>query len=144
MFANDTSHDNVVRDSTITTFGSECFQTKENAHHNLMQRVTCRNNDEPLRFGGSNVELRGDHNTVEDSSLSGSRGVNLKIATDGPAFDRGGNAIVRTRFGDAAGAHLSIKTSQTLGLVCGNTFATTRIADSAAPKLDPAAPCPVR
>ena len=142
MFAHDTSHDNIVRDSLISTFGTECFQTKENAHHNVMQRVTCRNNDEPLRFSGSNVELRGDHNVVEDSSLSGSRGVNLKIATDGPEFDRGGNSIVRTTFSEAAGAHLSIKTRLPLGLVCGNTFSTSRIVDGSTSLADAAKPCP--
>ncbi len=127
MAANDQSHDNEVRDSLIRTFGSECFQVKENAHHNRMLRVDCRDNDEPLEFSGSNVELRGDHNTVQGSVISGSRGVNLKIASDTPAFDRGGNTIVRNRFAEAAGAHVSFKSAQPPGVVCGNVFATPRI-----------------
>ena len=129
MFANDTSHDNVVRDSVIRTFGSECFQVKENAHDNRMQRVDCRANMEPLSFGGSNVELRGDHNTIEDSTIGESLGVNVKIASDDPQYDRGGNSLLRNRFLAAAGPHLLSRSARPPGLACGNTFATTRIID---------------
>lgn len=127
MHADDPSHDNVVRDSVVRTFGSECFQVKENAHHNVMLRVQCSDNDEPLAFAGSNVELRGGHNTVQDSVITGSRGVNLKIASDSAGYDRGGNAIVGNRFADAAGAHVSFKSARPPGLVCGNTFASSRV-----------------
>ena len=64
FYLNDTSNNIVVKDSTINTFGSECFEVKENAHHNRMENVDCGYNDEPLANQGSNVELRGDHNTV--------------------------------------------------------------------------------
>ena len=37
LYANDTSNNIVVRDSTINTYGSECFEVKENAHHNRME-----------------------------------------------------------------------------------------------------------
>ena len=69
MYQNDTSNNIVVTDSTINTFGSECFEVKENAHHNRMENVDCGYNDEPLAHQGSNVELRGDHNTVLRSRL---------------------------------------------------------------------------
>jgi hypothetical protein len=144
MFENDASHDNVVRDSDIATFGSECFQVKENAHDNRMLRVTCRANEEPLRFGGSNVELRGDHNTVEDSVLSGSLGVNLKIASDEPKYDKGGNALIRNRFLDAAGPHILFKSQHPPGPACGNTFATTRITEKGDAFARAAEPCAVR
>ncbi len=141
MYANDTSHDNVVRDSSIRTFGSECFQVKENAHHNLMQRVDCSANEEPLAFQGSNVELRGDHNTVEDSSLSGSLGVNLKIASDEPKYDKGGNAILRNRLLDAAGAHILFRSAQPMGTACSNTFGTARVEDKTSAFGRAAEPC---
>lgn len=142
MHAGDTSHDNVVRDCLIVTFGSECFQVKENAHHNHMVRVDCRANDEPLAFGGSNVELRGDHNSIEDSILTGSRGVNLKIASDEPRYDRGGNRFVRTRFMDAEGPHILFRSGQPPGEACGNTFGTTRIAARGELFARASAPCP--
>ncbi len=141
MAANDQSHDNEVRDSLIRTFGSECFQVKENAHHNRMLRVDCQDNDEPLEFSGSNIELRGDHNLVQDSTVSGSRGVNLKIASDGPEYDRGGNSVLRTKFSGADGAHVSFKSSRPAGLVCGNRFSTPRIFVKLSMG-DMTAPCP--
>ena len=64
MAANDRSNNIVVRNSTINTFGSECFEVKENAHHNRIENSDCGFNDEPKSFQGSNIELRGDHNTV--------------------------------------------------------------------------------
>jgi hypothetical protein len=142
MFANDASHDNEVRDCAIATYGSECFQVKENAHHNRMIRVDCRANDEPAEFSGSNVELRGDHNTVEDSVLALTRGVNLKIASDEPRYDRGGNAVIRTRFLGAAGPHILFKSTQPIGLACGNTFETSRIVSAGAAFAGAAEPCP--
>jgi hypothetical protein len=142
MYASDTSHDNVVRDSVIATFGSECFQVKENAHDNRMLRVDCRANDEPLAFGGSNVELRGDHNSIEDSVLAGSRGVNLKIASDEPRYDRGGNRFVRNRFMDADGPHILFRSGQPPGEACGNTFGTSRIAAQGELFARASAPCP--
>jgi hypothetical protein len=141
MHANDTSHDNVVRDSHIRTYGSECFQVKENAHHNRMQRVDCGANEEPLSFQGSNVELRGDHNSVEDSTIAGSLGVNLKIASDEPRYDKGGNAILRNRFLDAAGPHILIRSVQPVGPACGNTFATPRIVDNSTAFVRASEPC---
>lgn len=142
MYANDTSHDNVVQDSLIVTYGSECFQVKENAHHNTMRRVDCRANDEPLAFSGSNVELRGDHNTIEDSTIVGSRGVNLKIASDEPRYDRGGNSVVRTRFGAADGPHVLFKSAQPPGTICGNTFAGSRVEERTRAFARASDPCP--
>ena len=129
MFDRDTSHDNVVRDSVIRTFGSECLDVKENAHHNRMLRVECVGNDEPQSFGGSNVELRGDHNTIEASVIGDSRGANLKIASDDPRYDKGGNAILRNRFLAADGPHIAFKSAHPLGPSCGNVFASTRVVD---------------
>ena len=52
LYANDTSNNIVVRDSTINTYGSECFEVKENAHHNRMENSKCGWNDEPLDVPG--------------------------------------------------------------------------------------------
>ena len=91
MAANDSSNAIVVKNSTINTFGSECFEVKENAHHNRLENSDCGFNDEPLSFKGSNVELRGDHNLVLNSRVSGSRSWNVKLMSDAPAYDLGGN-----------------------------------------------------
>ncbi len=141
MFANDTSHDNEVRDCAIATYGSECVQVKENAHHNRVVRVDCRANDEPVEFSGSNVELRGDHNLVADSVLALSRGVNLKIVSDEPRYDRGGNSVTGTRFLGAAGPHILFKSTQPIGLACGNTFETPRVASAGTAFARAAEPC---
>ena len=92
----------MVKDSTINTFGSECFEVKENAHHNRMENVDCGYNDEPLANQGSNVELRGDHNTVVGSRLSNSRSWNMKLASDEAKYDKGGNTAQGTTFSSAA------------------------------------------
>jgi len=141
MFLRDTSHDNDVRDSVIATYGSECFQVKENAHHNRMRRVDCRANDEPLAFGGSNVELRGHDNSIEDSVLAVSRGVNLKIASDEDQYDKGGNSVVRTRFLGAAGPHVLFRSTRPIGAACGNTFETARIVSAGTAFEHAAEPC---
>ena len=73
MAANDASNNIVVRNSTIDTFGSECFEVKENAHHNRLENTECGIPDAPLSFRGSNIELRGAHNLVVDSRVTGSR-----------------------------------------------------------------------
>ena len=144
MAANDRSNNIVVRNSTINTFGSECFEVKENAHHNRIENSDCGFNDEPKSFQGSNIELRGDHNTVLSTRLSQSRSWNLKLASDSSTYDRGGNTAQGSSFSGATGA--AIVNRQTgSGPFCGNTFTgtvsegnsignpTARCADSTAP-----------
>src|SRR4051812_3684539 len=121
--ANDTSNNVVVRDSTINTYGSECFEVKENAHHNRLENVDCGFNDEPLVNQGSNVELRGDHNTVLRSRLSQSRSWNLKLASDSTTYDKGGNTAQGTTFSSAA-TYPIINKQTGSGPFCGNTIPT--------------------
>jgi Bacterial Ig-like domain/Protein of unknown function (DUF1565) len=121
MYANDTSNNVVVRDSTINTYGSECFEVKENAHHNRLENVDCGYNDEPSSFQGSNVELRGDHNTVLSSRLSQSRSWNLKLASDSATYDRGGNTAQGSTFGGAA-TYAIVNRQTGSGPFCGDTF----------------------
>jgi chitodextrinase len=131
-----------VKNSTINTFGSECFEVKENAHHNRLENSDCGFNDEPLSFKGSNVELRGDHNLVLNSRVSGSRSWNVKLMSDAPAYDLGGNAVQKSSFGGAAGAAIHNEQSTAGSSHCGNTFATSPAADGAPSIGNPAQPCP--
>jgi hypothetical protein len=121
MFANDSSNGVVVRNSTINTFGSECFEVKENAHDNRLENTDCGWNDEPASFQGSNVELRGDHNTVLGNRLSTSRSWNLKLASDSPTYDRGGNTAQGNAFSGAA-TYAIVNRQTGPGPICGNTF----------------------
>jgi methionine-rich copper-binding protein CopC len=140
LAANDTSNNIVVRNSTIDTFGSECFEVKENAHHNRLENSTCRWNDEPSSFQGSNVELRGDHNTVLGSTLSNSRSWNLKLASDSATYDRGGNTAQGSRFTGAA-TYAIINRQTAAGPFCGDTF-TGPVSDPSGNSVGtPTAPC---
>ena len=121
LYANDTSNNIVVRNSTINTYGSECFEVKENAHHNRMESSNCGCNDEPSTFQGSNVELRGDHNTVLGSTLSNSRSWNMKLASDSSTYDKGGNTAQGTSFSGAA-TYGIINRQTGSGPFCGDTF----------------------
>ena len=104
LYANDTSNGIVVRNSTINTFGGECFDVKENAHHNRIEDSDCGFNDEPLSFKGSNIELRGDHNLIRRTKVHDSRSWNVKLASDSAQYDKGGNSIQQSNFSGAAGA----------------------------------------
>jgi Bacterial Ig-like domain/Protein of unknown function (DUF1565) len=121
LYANDTSNNIVVRNSTINTYGSECFEVKENAHHNRLESSTCGWNDEPSTFQGSNVEFRGDHNTVLGSTLSNSRSWNMKLASDSSTYDKGGNTAQGTSFAGAA-TYGIINRQTGSGPFCGDTF----------------------
>ena len=116
-----------MKDSKINTFGSECFEVKENAHHNRMENVDCGNNDEPSTFQGSNVELRGDHNTVLASRLYNSRSWNLKLASDSSTYDKGGNTAQGTSFSGAA-TYGIINRQTGSGPFCGDSF-TGQVSD---------------
>ena len=101
LYANDTSNGIVVRNSTINTFGGECFDVKENAHHNRIEDSDCGFNDEPLSFKGSNIELRGDHNLIRRTKVHDSRSWNVKLASDSAQYDKGGNSIQQSNFSGA-------------------------------------------
>ena len=77
----------------IRTFGSECFNVKENAHGNRFEGNVCSDNAESDEYDGSNIELRGHHNIVRDNEIVGSAGVGVKIKPDSAEFDKGGNSL---------------------------------------------------
>jgi hypothetical protein len=138
--ANDTSNNIVVRNSTINTYGSECFEVKENANRNRLENSDCGWNDEPLANQGSNVELRGDHNTVLGSRLSQSRSWNLKLASDSTTYDKGGNTAQGVTFSGAA-TYPIINKQTGSGPFCGNTFPPGTIADPSGKAVSSPATC---
>lgn len=119
MFANDTSNNNIVSNNIIHTYGSECFNVKENAHHNQFVNNECRYNLEPLENSGSNLELRGDHNLIEGNIIADSAGVNIKLKSDAPIYDKGGNIIRQNKLTNSAGNSIQNESSKTE--FCGNT-----------------------
>ena len=121
MYSNDTSSGNLVARNVIRTFGSECFNVKENAHDNVFENNVCGDNAESVDFEGSNVELRGYANTVRDNEISRSAGYTVKIQTDGEEYDKGGNVVQNNRLSGAAAETFKIKSDAQQGAICGNT-----------------------
>jgi Bacterial Ig domain/Protein of unknown function (DUF1565)/Fibronectin type III domain len=143
LYANDTSNNIVVRDSTIKTFGSECFEVKENANNNRIEDSDCGYNDEPLSFKGSNIELRGDHNLIRRTKIHDSRSWNVKLASDSAQYDKGGNSVEANTFASAAAPALRADQSITGSTFCGNTFSSTPISEGSAKIGDPRQSCAV-
>jgi hypothetical protein len=123
MHDNDTSSGNVVSRNIIRTFGSECFNIKENAHDNVFDDNVCSGNAESEQFEGSNVELRGYANVVRNNQISDSAGYTIKIQNDGDEYDKGGNVVENNRLSGSAGATFKIKSDATQGRFCGNDVA---------------------
>ena len=126
MHKNDTSSANVVARNVIRTFGSECFNVKENAHDNVLVRNSCSGNTEPTEFQGSNVELRGHSNVVRDNEISSSAGVGVKIKSDAAEYDKGGNSLVDNEFSEAPYA-LQFNSLVPTGRMCGNVAETKEL-----------------
>ncbi|WP_375760971.1 fibronectin type III domain-containing protein [Corallococcus exercitus] len=141
MYANDTSSFNTVHGNTIHTFGSECFNVKENAHDNTFARNDCRYNDEPVEYLGSLVELRGHHNVLDSNVLAVSRGYALKMKSDSDAYDLGGNSATNNTFQQATGAFIRNDNDAAQATFCGNTFDTTAPVVTGASVGTPTAPC---
>src|SRR6476661_589333 len=141
LYANDTSNGVVVRNSTVRTFGSECFEVKENANNNRIEDSECGFNDEPLSFKGSNIELRGDHNLIRRTTVHDSRSWNVKMASDAAQYDKGGNSIQLSSFSGAATAAWRSEQSTTGSTFCANTFATTPYSEGPSSVGDPRKAC---
>ena len=129
MHENDPSSHNRVTGNTIHTFGSECFDVKENAHDNVLENNDCAANTEDTDFVGSNVELRGYANVVRNNKISSSAGFSLKIQSDGDEYDDGGNIIEGNQISGATGATLKIKSDAAQGRICGNQVAGAATVD---------------
>jgi len=139
MHDNDGSSNNIVARNVIRTFGSECFNVKENAHSNVFEGNTCSDNTESVEFSGSNIELRGHDNIVRNNSISNSAGFGLKIASE-DKFDKGGNAFENNRLLGAVIA-MEVDTDLPQGRMCGNTVdAQALVAEDETPT-DITSPC---
>jgi hypothetical protein len=142
MHANDGSSRNIVARNTIRTFGSECFNVKENAHDNVLEDNVCSDNTESAEFDGSNIELRGHSNVVRNNEISDSAGVNIKIRSDSKKFDRGGNVVENNRISGGAAVFM-LDSAVPQGRMCGNrvTTKTLTLDDDGEPVGDITAPC---
>jgi hypothetical protein len=142
MHANDGSSRNLVARNTIRTFGSECFNVKENAHDNVLEDNVCSDNTESAEFDGSNIELRGHSNVVRNNEISDSAGVNIKIRSDSKKFDRGGNVVENNRISGGAAVFV-LDSAVPQGRMCGNrvTTKTLTLDDDGEPVGDITAPC---
>ncbi|NMO20886.1 DUF1565 domain-containing protein [Pyxidicoccus fallax] len=141
MYANDSSAYNHIHDNTIHTYGSECFNVKENAHNNTFARNDCRYNDEPLEWLGSLIELRGHANVLDSNVIADSRSYALKLKSDSGAYDKGGNSFTHNTFRAATGAFIRNDNSAPQGTVCGNTFDSSPPAVQGNSVGNPTAPC---
>jgi hypothetical protein len=122
-YLDDRSNGNLVTGDTITTYGSECFDVKENSYRNTLSNSLCADNTEPGQDEGGNVELRGYANAIDNDQLSASAGYGVKIASDAAAEDLGRNNIMTNTFrGQAAGALYDMSGAPP-GRVCGNVIA---------------------
>ncbi len=138
---NDTSSGNVVRNTLISTFGSECFDVKENAHDNSLLDSTCMNANEPIDNMGSAVELRGYANVVRGDTISDSSGFGVKLAVDGARYDKGSNVIERNTFSTVAAAGIYKGSSAAERSICGNTFGARVMPAAGRPQVSPAIVC---
>ncbi|MHA6618664.1 DUF1565 domain-containing protein [Pseudonocardia sp. DLS-67] len=142
MAENDTSSGNQVTGNTIRTFGSECFNVKENAHDNVFENNECSGNTEPREFNGSNVELRGHGNIVRGNVIADSAGWNVKIQTDDEDdYDNGGNVLVDNTLSGSAAEPVRIGSDAPQGAFCGNRVTAATQVDGPSPG-DITAPCP--
>lgn len=122
MHADDNSGDNLIVNNVINTYGSECLDVKENSHDNTFRNNTCGYNDEPLAYEGSNIEIRGYHNTITGNTIVGSMGYGLKLASDSAADPQGGNVVQGNKFSGDTGNPIDNRQVTAQGSFCGNSF----------------------
>jgi len=140
MHDNDGSHGNTVSNNIIRTFGSECFNVKENAHDNVFEGNTCSDNTESVEFRGSSIELRGHSNVVRNNKISDSAGYGVKIQSDEEEYDKGGNSVEGNEMSGIAAEAFRIRSDASQGAICGNDVSTSRLIDGDNPG-DITGPC---
>jgi hypothetical protein len=133
MHENDTSSGNRVTGNVIRTFGSECFNVKENAHDNVFEGNTCSGNTESSEFDGSNIELRGHANIVRNNRISDSAGVAIKIKSDSERYDKGGNVVEGNEITRVADVAFMVE-SDARHQLCGNRVQAARVTDEDGPQ----------
>lgn len=92
MAGRDTSSGNKVIGNRINTWGSECFNVKEQATGNTFTGNECGGNIETAQHLGSLVELRGSNNTVQGNRYGLTAGAVVKIKAD-DGFTASGNRV---------------------------------------------------
>ena len=142
MHDSDASSGNVVARNVIRTFGSECFDVKENAHDNAFEDNICSGNTESTDFTGSNVELRGFSNIVRNNQISDSASYAVKIQSDDEEYDKGGNAVENNHLSGWAASAFKIKSDAPQGRICGNVVASQANLVDGKYSGDITAPCP--
>jgi hypothetical protein len=134
MHENDTSSGNRVTGNIIRTFGSECFNVKENAHDNVFENNTCSGNTESTEFDGSSIELRGHANIVRANRIADSAGVAIKIKSDSDQYDKGGNVVEGNEISDIAAEAFQVESEAEQGPMCGNEVRTPVVTDDEGPQ----------
>ena len=92
MAGRDTSSGNRVVGNRIHTWGSECFNVKEQATNNTFEGNECGGNIETAEHLGSLVELRGSSNTVQGNTYGLTAGAVVKIKAD-TGYTASGNRV---------------------------------------------------
>jgi Protein of unknown function (DUF1565)/Right handed beta helix region len=136
MHENDASSGNQVTGNIIRTFGSECFNVKENAHDNVFENNQCFGNTESAEFDGSNIELRGHNNIVRNNTISGSEGVAIKIKSDSEEYDKGGNIVEGNQISDVAAEAFQFESDAQPGQMCGNEVQAASLGEEAPAGVD--------
>ncbi len=134
MHENDTSHGNRVTGNIIRTFGSECFNVKENAHDNVFEDNVCSGNTESAEFDGSSVELRGHANIVRNNRISDSAGYAVKIKSDDEEYDKGANVVEDNEISGIAAEAFKIEAEAQQGPICGNQVNAATVTDEDGPQ----------
>ena len=127
MYSNDTSSGNRVENNTIWTYGSECYNVKENAHHNLFRGNDCRGNQESVTWLGSAIEIRGHANEVVWNTVADSRGYGVKLKSDSTTYDKGANLLRGNDFRLIDGHAVLNDQKVAQAAPCGNVFDSTRV-----------------
>jgi hypothetical protein len=136
MHENDASSGNQITGNIIRTFGSECFNVKENAHDNVFENNQCSGNVESTEFDGSNIELRGHNNIVRNNTISGSEGVAIKIKSDSAEYDKGGNVVEGNQISDVAAEAFQVESDTQQGQMCGNDVQAASLGEEAPTGVD--------
>jgi hypothetical protein len=134
MHENDASSGNRITGNIIRTFGSECFNVKENAHDNVFEGNTCSGNTESTEFDGSNIELRGHANIVRNNTITDSAGVAVKIKSDDEEYDKGGNIVEGNQISGITAEAFMVESDAQQGQMCGNQVQAAAVTDDEGPQ----------
>ena len=121
MSDNDTSSNNVVARNIIRTFGSECFNVKENAHDNVFEDNVCSSNAESAEFEAATSSCAA---TRTSCATTRSRTAPATPSRSRPTArsTTGAATSSRTTSSGAAAETFKIKSDASQGRFCGNSI----------------------